>query len=288
MDSSNIVESSQNAVDDVINIEDSNSITLYGADVQKQIADLSHRVLQCIESAEVDEITSAIKQAMGSLRAVGEDTVKKKVFWGKKAKERLKENNRSEAIKRVEAMEAALDKHRIKLLMDSALYDQMYKMNQTYNQTLESKIDGVRSMLAELKNRPKDGESYEAGWLENTIIHIEHRVEELELAKLVSMQQAAQIQILQKNVASMANGLQSTLYNVIPLWKNQVTIDTSNEQATKTADADIQATNKMLMESLDQIAKIQVETKNKNQEAGIKFVKMDSEMQVTVLPSPDH
>ena len=57
--------------------------------------------------------------------------------------------------------------------------------------------------------------------------------EELELAKVVSTQQSAQIHILQDNASSMARGIQSTLYNVIPLWKNQISIELNNIKAKK-------------------------------------------------------
>lgn len=252
------------------NFEDSNSITLFGADIQKQIAELSHRVLQCIEEADVDEMSATIKQTVSSLDSLDGENDKKFFFFSKKAVMKADENKRYDALRNVEKMETVLDKHRVQLLMDSALYDQMYKMSQDYVEKLAEKISIAKVKIEELKVKAKNLAPEEAKWLENTIMHIERRVGELEVAKVVSTQQSAQIHMLQDNVASMARGIQSTLYNVIPLWKNQISIDMNNEKAKKrtenTMSEEFKA-NKMLIESLGEISYIHEDSKTKKKNA---------------------
>jgi len=252
------------------NFEDSNSITLFGADIQKQIAELSHRVLQCIEEADVDEMSATIKQTVSSLDSLDGENDKKFFFFSKKAVMKADENKRYDALRNVEKMETVLDKHRVQLLMDSALYDQMYKMSQDYVEKLAEKISIAKVKIEELKVKAKTLAPEEAKWLENTIMHIERRVGELEVAKVVSTQQSAQIHMLQDNVASMARGIQSTLYNVIPLWKNQISIDMNNEKAKKrtenTMSEEFKA-NKMLIESLGEISYIHEDSKTKKKNA---------------------
>lgn len=271
MDLENNTNSTVNTQNGETNFEDSNSITLFGADIQKQIAELAHRVLQCIEEADVDEMSDSIKNTISSLDSLDGEKDKKFLFFSKKAIARDDDNKRYDALKRVEGMENVLDKHRVQLLMDSALYDQMYKMSQDYVEKLSEKISIARTKIEEMKVKAKSVSPEEAKWFENTVMHIERRVEELELAKVVSTQQSAQIRILQDNATSMARGIQSTLYNVIPLWKNQISIELNNIKAkkrTSNTESEEYKANKMLIESLGEISYINEESKNKKKTAG--------------------
>lgn len=252
------------------NFEDSNSVTLFGADIQKQIAELAHRVLQCIEEADVDEMSDAINQTVSSLDYLDGEKDKKFLFFSKRAIAKADENKRYDALKRVESMEHILDKHRVQLLMDGALYDQMYKMSQDYLEKLGEKISVAKTKIEQMKIKAKSLAPEEAKWMENTIMHIERRVEELEIAKVLSTQQSAQIHMLQDNAANMARGIQSTLYNVIPLWKNQVSIEVNNAKAkkrTENTESEEYKANKMLIESLGEISHIHEDTKSKKKTA---------------------
>ena len=150
---------------------------------------------------------------------------------------------------------------------------------------------------------------------------MERKIIELETTKTISLQQAPQIRMLQANAVAMADKLQSTLYTVIPLWKNQIVIAFGTEHTRAAIAADKKLTdmsnqlliknaqnlkmltietqrarddnnidpkalgeaNKILIESLDDISRIQQEGKLKRYQAEQELTKIDAEMKGRLL-----
>ena len=247
-------------------LEDTNSITVFGSDIQRDIAQLSGRLLSSTEQIGNDNISDKLSITINSLIRSNDnaDNKKNKKFLFFKLHNVYEEEKENEiVIKDVEQVEKALDEHRINLLMESTLYEQLYNMNQQFIVRLDECINVARNKKDELVNKSKSTSGEKAKHIDNLCIQLEHRIEDLNVSKMLSEQQLVQIRVLLETTNSMARGIQSTLYNVIPLWKNNVT-NGFNMKSENVSDEDIiyerKKTNKMLIESLGEIAHIHEES----------------------------
>ena len=280
---------------ELLDVSKANSITLYGSDIQKKMAELSEMMIKSIGETNVDEVSETIDQTVEYL-ADTDDTKEKKSFlpWKKKSKSLTIQNKYDVISKNVDKIETSLEAHQVRLMKDTAMLDQIYKMNQEYFKQVEDCADIIPDITERL----------------------ERKILELETTRTISLQQAPQIRMLQANAAAMADKLQSTLYTVIPLWKNQIVIafgtehtraaiatdkkltDMSNQLLIKNAqnlkmltvetqrarddnNIDPKAlgeANKILIESLDDISKIQQEGKLKRYKAEQELARIDEEM----------
>lgn len=152
--------------------------------------------------------------------------------------------------------------------------------------------------------------------LYNLVDRFEKKLYDLELSRMVSIQMGPQTRLLQNNDTLMVQKIQTSLVNTIPLWKSQMVLALGlerNRQATAataavtemtnrllTQNADmlkmgtiaaakeaersivdletLQHTNEQLITSLDEVAKIQAEGRQKRQEAEIELARIESEL----------
>ena len=99
----------------------------------------------------------------------------------------------------------------------------------------------------------------------------EKKIYDLELTRSISMQTAPQIRMLQNNDTVMVEKIQTTLMNTIPLWKNQMVISLGIAHATEAAAAQRQVsdiTNALLKQNAERLHMASVETA-KEAERGI-------------------
>ena len=149
----------------------------------------------------------------------------------------------------------------------------------------------------------------------------EKKVYDLELTRNISLQMAPQIRLIQSNDTVMTEKIQSTLLNTIPLWKSQMVIaigldhsqdaaraqrevtDATNELLKKNAEAlkmasietakesergivDIETltqTNQTLIDTFDEVMKIQAEGRTKRAEAEVELQRIENEMKAKLI-----
>ena len=302
----------------LLDIKNSNSITVYGADIQKKMAELSEMMIKSVGENNVDEISDTIDKTVEYLSQTDtseDEKEERSIFpWKKKSKELNLKNKYDVISQNVEKIERSLEAHQLRLMKDTAMLDQIYNMNQEYFKQVDLKIAAAKNKMEKLKA----GEDIEdcKDILPEVIDRLDRKIMELEITRTIALQQAPQIRMLQANAAAMADKLQSTLYTVIPLWKNQIVIafgaehtravmaadkkltDMSNQLLIKNAQnlkmltAETQRAmddnrinpkalgeaNRILIESLDDITKIQQEGKLKRYEAEQELTRIDTEM----------
>ena len=307
---------------ELLDISKANSITIYGADIQKKMADLSEMMIKSIGETNVDEIGEVIDKTVEYLEKTDdneEDKEKSFLPWKKKSKTLTLQNRYDIISQNVEKIERSLEDHQIRLMKDTAMLDQIYRMNQEYFKQVDLKIEAAKNKLASIKAGEYPSEC--ADIIPDIIDRLERKIIELETTKTISLQQAPQIRMLQANAVAMADKLQSTLYTVIPLWKNQIVIAFGTEHTRAAIAADKKLTdmsnqlliknaqnlkmltietqrarddnnidpkalgeaNKILIESLDDISRIQQEGKLKRYQAEQELTKIDAEMKGRLL-----
>ena len=98
----------------------------------------------------------------------------------------------------------------------------------------------------------------------------EKKIHDLELTRMVSLQMAPQIRMVQASDITMSEKIQSTLVNTIPLWKSQMIIALGVEHSS-------------LMSTIDEVMKIQQEGREKRREAEGKLVELEDELKQKLL-----
>ena len=183
----------------------------------------------------------------------------------------------------VDRISGELEKHKVTLLKDVAVMDQMYDRNLQYFKELtmyilagKKKLELIRSTeLRDLQNKAqitgKAEDAQAAKDLEDLCTRFEKKLYDLELTRMVSIQTAPQIRMIQNSDSVMAEKIQSTIVNTIPLWKNQMIIALGIHHSTEAAKAQRQVsdmTNELLKKNAENLKMATIETA-KESERGI-------------------
>lgn len=304
LDDSMLSDSEKKMVNDFvekIEIKDSNTIMLYGSGAQKKIADFSQSALENIRTKDLGEVGDLLTGVVNELRDFEVDN-ESKGFFGLFKKNKLStwmtkydkvENN-------IDKIVESLEDHQVKLLKDIALLDKMYELNKVYFKELtmyiiagKRKLADVRAVqLAELKAKAAASGLAEDAQAANDLAGLcdrfEKKLHDLELTRMVSIQMAPQIRMVQGNNTLMSEKIQSTIVNTIPLWKSQIVLALGIEDSRRAAAAQRQVsdmTNELLKKNAQTLKMATIETA-KESERGIvdmETLKTTNEALITTL-----
>lgn len=268
-----------------IDVENVNQILQYGAGTQKKMADFSDEALENVKAQDLGEVGELIAQVVGELRDF--DAEEEKGFFGffKKQAGKLEtlKNRYTKAETNVERIVEVLQKHQVRLMKDSAMLDKMYEQNLLYFKELSMYIlAGKKKLLqvregklneleqkAKLSGLPEDAQA--ARDLDSKCNRFEKKIHDLELTRMISLQTAPQIRLVQNNDTSMVEKIQTTIVNTIPLWKSQMVLALGIAHSTEAAHAQRQVTdltNELLRKNAETLHMASVETA-KESERGI-------------------
>ena len=318
-----------------IDVENTAQIMQYGAGTQKKMADFSDEALKNVKSQDLGEVGDLLTDVVGELR--GFDAEEEKGLFGflKKQANKIEnlKNKYDKAEANVEKIMDSLEKHQVRLLKDSAMLDKMYQQNLLYFKELSMYILAGRKSLSEVRNGklkdleekarisglPEDAQA--ARDLDSKCSRFEKKIHDLELTRMISLQTAPQIRLVQNNDIMMAEKIQTTLVNTIPLWKSQMVLalgiahsteaasaqrqvsDVTNELLKKNAETlhmasvetakesergivdmeTLKKTNAELIQTLDDVMKIQKEGRLKRQTAEAEMQRMENELKAKLL-----
>ncbi len=318
-----------------IDLANAGMILQYGAGAQKKIADFSDSALEHMKTKDLGEIGQMLTDVVGELKSLDEEEEKGIFSIFKKGGNRLvsMKAKYEKAQVNVNRICKVLEGHQIQLLKDIATMDRMYDKNLAYLKELSMYILAGKRKLkaameqdlpaavekARLTGLPED--TQEANDLANRCSRFEKKLHDLELTRMVSLQMAPQIRLVQNNDSMMSEKIQSTLVNTIPLWKTQMvltvglnhsaeaakaqrqvtdatnellkknaqmlkmaTLDTARESERGIVDMDtLKATNQSLISTLDEVMKIQEDGRIKRQEAQAELGRLEEDLRLKLL-----
>lgn len=338
LEKSKLSPEEQKMVDDFaekIDISNTNMVLKYGSSAQNKIANFSESALQNVRTKDLGEVGDMLNNLVQELR--GFDEEEEKGFFGifKKASNKIStlRAKYDKAEVNVTRICEVLEGHQVQLMKDIAMLDKMYEMNLVYFKELsmyilagKQKLEEVRSKeLVELNQRaqqtglPEDAQA--ANDLSAMCDSFEKKIHDLELTRMVSIQMAPQIRLVQNNDSLMTEKIQSTLVNTIPLWKSQMllslglahsqqaiasqravtdmtnellrknaetlkmgTIETAKESERGIVDLEtLKQTNQSLISTLDEVMKIQEEGRQKRREAEQELGRLEGELKQKLL-----
>ena len=262
-----------------INVSDTNAILQYGVGTQKKMSEFSDAALQTVRTRDLGEVGDMLTGVISNLEEFNTDESKEGGFFGlfKKPKKKIIEMQAEydKANNNVERVAKALQAHQVTLMKDIATLDKMYASNLTYYKELTMYILAGKAKIEEVTNTElaqkraraeKSGLSEDAQAvkdLEDQINRFEKKIHDLELTRMIAIQTAPQIRLIQSSDTMMVEKIQSTLVNTIPLWKNQMVLALGIEDSTKAARAEAavtEMTNKLLTANAEKLKQATIET----------------------------
>ena len=319
-----------------IDISDTNIIMSYGSTAQNKISDFSDKTLENMKTKDLGQIGNMIADLVTELKGFDvEEESKGFLGFFKKAGNKI-DNLRvkyEKANVNVEKICGILEDNQIQLLKDIAVLDELYAKNETNKKELTMYIaagkkklkHAVEVELPQLKKIAQETGTTEDAQKANDYAQLVNRFEkklhDLEMTRMVAVQMSPQIRLIQNNDTIMAEKIQSTLVNTIPLWKSQMVIALGLTHAQDAIDAEaavdkmtndllkknaealkqgtietakasersiveietLQQTNKALIETLDEVLKIQSEGREKRNAAEVELRKLENEIKEKLL-----
>ena len=320
-----------------IDITNSQMVLQYGAASQKKLSDFSETALSRVRTKDMGETGELITSLISELQGFDANAEQPKGILGffKKTTNSLEQlkTRYDSADKNVERIKAQLEDHQVTLMKDITMLDKMYELNLVYFKELtmyilagKKKLEEVRANdlkaaqeKAQRTQLPEDAQA--ARDLADLCDRFEKKLYDLELTRNVSIQMGPQIRLIQSNDTMMAEKIQTTIVNTIPLWKNQMVLalgiahsqqamaaeravtDATNELLKKNAATlkqgtidiakesergivDIETlkqTNKQLIETLDELNKIRADGKVKRANAEQELGRIEGELRAKML-----
>ena len=343
LDESILTDEEKAAVDafaEKIDITDSQIVMQYGAPAQTKVSQFSDTALENVRTKDLGAVGDAITDLVTELKGLSVDE-EEKGFRGLFRRQ----SNKIEALKaKYDSAEANVDKicgalrdHQIQLLKDISTLDRLYGVNLSYQKELTMYILAGKkrlrqereTTLAQLSDKAKQSglaeDAQAARDFSDLCDRFEKKLYDLELTRMISIQMAPQIRLIQNSDTMMVEKIQSTLANTIPLWKSQMVIalglshasqameaqrevsEVTNALLKKNADAlktstvevakesergivdmeTITYTNQQLVSTLEEVIRIQDEGRTKRRESEAELARIESELKTKLLDIKD-
>ncbi len=309
---------------------DANTILNYGAEAQARVAEFSEIALKNLKAKDLGEVSEKISELIVHLKDTsGEKSAR---GWFHKPTEALKIRYQK-ACTAVDRIALSLQGQRDLLMKDIEMLDLLYAMNLEQYKLLTEYLEDGRAALEQYRNQtalPKQKEAEETGSPADVQAardamerceRFEKKLHDLELTRAVSLQMGPQIRLLQNNNTVLAEKIQSSVVNTIPLWKSQMvltlgmensraavtlqekvaditnalllqnaqrlkdtTLAVARESERRTIDPGIlRQTNTILIETLDEMLKLREEGRRTRAEAEEELRRLDCEIRLRLM-----
>ena len=268
-----------------IDITDSSLVLGYGAAAQGKMSKFSETALEKVRTQDLGETGELMTSLMQQLKGFTDEEPRSifSIFRKAQSQVELMKSRYDKVQVNVDKISETLTGHQMQLIKDIAMYDKMYDANLEYYRELSMYIEAGRLKLRQTRENDLPAlqkKARESGLLEdaqtandlaNMCGKFEKKLFDLDLTRNISIQMAPQIRLLQNNDQQMAEKIQSTIANTIPLWKNQMVLALGfehSQQAMQAQRAATNMTNELLRKDADTLKMGSVETA-KESERGI-------------------
>ena len=287
-----LADEEKKAIDEfnkLIDINDSAQILQFGAAAQEKISKFSDSILEDVKTKNTGEVGDLLADLVSQIKSFDSDISRSgkkglitKIFSNAKKELDFIIAKYSKIEKNIDGIENKLEKDKIQMLKDITVFDTMYEKNLEYFKEISLYIIAGERKLEELRNvelpklveqAKKSGEQLDTqkvNDMENLINRFEKKIYDLKTTRIISIQMAPQIRLLQNNEAELAEKIQSSITNTIPLWKNQMVISlgiNNAKQALKTQQAVSKLTNDMLVKNSETLKQGSIEIAEESEKA---------------------
>jgi len=255
-----------------IDIHNSETVLKYGNAAQMKISQFSDKILEDVKTKDTGAISDMLTDLVAELKGFDVDEGKRGGFFGLFKKAGLSLTQLKAKYDKVEEnvveIMNALSGHQKQLISDAAMLDELYKQNEQYYHELtlyiiagEIKLRRLREeelppLLAKAQETANPADAQAASDFSQLIERFDKRIHDLKLTRMVSVQMGPQIRLMQTNDNVLAERIQSTIANTIPLWKSQMVISMGMqhaEEALKAQQAVTDMTNELLRANAERL-----------------------------------
>ena len=238
-----LTQEEKNAIDEFcskIDVTDSTQVLQFGAAAQSKISDFSDNVLSSVKTKNAGEVGELLTDLVVQVKNFDTDVPEsmnpkglKSIFFSAKKQIEKMIAKYDQVSNNVDKIEKQLETQKIRMLKDITIFDTMYEKNLEYFKEIslyiiagEKKLEELRNVvLPELQKKAAEtGEqtdAQKANDMVNMINRFEKKIYDLKTTRIISIQMAPQIRLIQNNDSELVEKIQSSLINTIPLWKNQ-------------------------------------------------------------------
>ena len=271
-----------------IDVADSTQVLQFGAAAQNKISQFSDSVLDDVRTKNLGEVGNLLADLVGQIKSFNSDISNdNKGFFAKlfsKGKREIDtiiaKYNKIDG--NIDTIEQSLEKHKLQMMKDISIFDTMYDKNLNYFKEISLYIIAGEKKLEELRNvtlpqlikkAEESGEQMDAQKvkdMESIINRFEKKVYDLKTTRIISIQMAPQIRLLQNSEAELVEKIQSSITNTIPLWKNQMVIAlgiNNAKQALGAQTAVSNLTNDMLKQNSEILKQGSIEIAEQSERA---------------------
>ena len=318
-----------------IDISNVKLVNSYGASAQKGISGFSVSITKNVKMKDFGDIGDSLRELETAIKST--TTSEKKGLLGlfKKGKQKVASliANYESAETNIKKIEKDLQKHQMALTKDIFVFDQMYDMNLDFYKELTMYIIAGKKALGQAKSTKLVELQEKADTTRDQLdvqmyrdytdacARFEKRLADLEMTRLLSIQMAPQIRLLQNADQEVVDKLRSDILNTIPAWRNQMVLALGIEHTTRALNAqnaldemtnelfrknaetlkqgaidaalasersivDVETLKKInadIITSIDEVVKIHEEGSQKRAEAQEELVKIETELKDALL-----
>lgn len=272
--------------------------------LRKMMADFSESALENVKTKDLGEVGDMLAEVVTELKSFDAQEQEKGFFgFFKKNTDKLSSMKAkySKAESNVNQICEALEKHQVVLMKDIAVLDKMYDLNKSYFKELSMYILAGKKKLEQVRNEdlktltekaaatglPEDAQAVKD--LDSLCNRFEKKIHDLELTRMISLQTAPQLRLVQGNDTQMVEKIQSTIVNTIPLWKSQMVLALGVAHSNEAAKAQRQVTdmtNDLLRKNAETLKMASIETA-KESERGIVDIETLTQTNATLISTLD-
>lgn len=277
---SRLSQEEQKQVLDFINKIDLNNtgqLLVYGSKSQKTVESLSTKILNETKSRDLGEVGKDITSLVTTIKGFNleeeekNDTSMFKIFSKtKKAKNKMDvyKIQYDSAEENIGKIVKELENHKRGLIQDIHRLDALYETNkQQFKEVTMYIIAGTEKLKhyreVDIANKRAEAEAsndpmvaQELQDMMNQALKFEKRLHDLKLSRIVCIQAAPQIKMIQNNDSELLEKLQSTINNSIPIWRTGIVMSVGLENSKRALDAQravTDMTNEMLRKNSEML-----------------------------------
>ena len=254
-----------------IDLGSKSNIIQYGAASQNQMVAFSEEVLRQVRTKDMGAVGDTLAGLVSDLKVFDKaisqsgfrsffQQLRKKIIRIKAEYEKIEKN--------VVQVEVQLERHYQTMLKDINLFDKLFEKNEQHFRELslyiyagEEKLTEVKeqilSALQEEYNQNSDPQTEQKiKDLLQQIDQFEKKIHDLKLSRVISLQLAPQIRLVQNNSMVLMDKIHSSIVNTLPLWRNQMVLALGlvhSQQALEAQRAVTNATNQMLQRNSEML-----------------------------------
>lgn len=271
-----------------IDISDSQSVIQYGSIAQSDISKFSDDILEQIRAKDSGEVGQVLNDLLGKVQEVNIDDIDpnqkgfsiSRLFGGIKRETQKFISKYDKISVQIEKIIDQLDRAKLQLIRDITTLDIMYEKNLEYLHQLDMYIMAGSLKLKELNDKvlpqlkekaSKTGDAVDAQKVKDMaelISRFEKKIHDLKLSRMIAIQTAPQIRLIQNNDQTLIEKIQSSIMNTIPLWKNQIAIAITmlRQQSALKLQRDVtNATNELLTRNSEMLKTSSIDIARENE-----------------------